>query len=179
MARVNAGKGSGYAYTPIIILAMTILLAVVIMYAFIYINQAHSQLGAALNSTRIIYRPYGNASISASLFIGTFFYYNLSLSINGTGVHNTFGISNPPIPYNALTHNATLPAFLSQERTFVFTGLKPYSAYRISLHGTTGPLCYPGKICAYATSSFILLVNKTIIVDTGANGTTTETALYG
>ncbi|MCL4363351.1 hypothetical protein M1439_02800 [Candidatus Marsarchaeota archaeon] len=179
MARAKTGECGRYAYMPIIILAMLILLAVVIMYAFIYIGQAHSQLGAALNSTRIIYRTYGNASISASMFIGASFYYNLSLSINGNGTHSVFGISNPQIPYNALTHNATLPAFLSQERTFVFTGLKPYSAYSISLHGTMGPICYPGKICAYATPDFILLVNKTIIVDTGANGTTTNAVLYG
>ena len=179
MARATTGQGGVYAYTPIMILAMLILLAVVIMYAFIYINHAYSQLGAALNATRIVYRPYGNASISAYLLIGASFYYNLSLSINGTGAHNTFAISDQSLAYNALAQNSALPALVMQERTFVFTGLKPYSAYSISLHGTMGPRCYPGVICAYAAPDFILLVNKTIIVDTGANGTITETALYG
>ena len=101
------------------------------------------------------------------------------MSINGNGIHNAFAISDPSLAYNALAQNATLPALLMQERTFVFTGLKPYSAYSISLHGTMGPRCYPGKICAYAVPDFILLVNKTIIVDTGANGTTNEATLYG
>lgn len=179
MARTKAGQGSRYAYMPIMILAMLIMLAVVIMYAYVYINHVYSQLGAALNATRIVYRPYGNASISAYLLIGASFYYNLSLSINGTGAHNTFAISDQSLAYNALAQNSALPALMMQERTFVFTGLKPYSPYSISLHGTMGPRCYPGVICPYTTPNFILLVNKTIIVDTGANGTITETALYG
>ncbi|MGC8669616.1 MAG: hypothetical protein ACP5TL_00480 [Candidatus Micrarchaeia archaeon] len=125
----------------------------------------------------------GYSSIDAIIHASGFIVSNLKVSISG---NNT----NASVPLNIVSRcfvqgipkpmegslpriNITIqPCNLTE--SVVFTNLKPFSLYNVSIFGSESPYCIPGSICPM----FILRVSKTLTVRTGAAGTVSNASFY-
>ncbi len=136
-----------------------------------------------INLTTIRYVSQGSAGIRVILNANGFIVGDLKVGINGSNtsievpvkiVSRCF-VRLPIIPQNATTSGAipritttipyVEPCNLSEQ--VVFSGLRPFTIYNVSVSGSESPYCAPGTICPM----FILHIQKSLSIETEANGT--------
>ncbi len=131
------------------------------------------------------------AIIEARYGISTYMAASLNLSISGPGenismmlVHSVPYEGYPsglPVASTATTIptstlpiagvNSIIPVIVPSYAEYyaLFGGLRPYTTYDLTLKGVEGPWCRPGMPCAY--TDVLRLVNESMRITTGANGT--------
>jgi len=148
---------------------------------FIYANIPAKTI--IVSSTIYKHSYYGNASIALTLNATSYIVSRLDTNLTGNNISISIPVSivsrclsyghiGPlPVVNGSLPHISN-QSFLPCEKStsVIFTGLKPYANYIVSIEGYESPYCPPGTLCPM----FILHVQKSIEVETAANGSITN-----